>query len=58
MERKNMTLHKIFIHDLYCYENQLTSIDVSNNTELTSFYCYETQITSLDVSKNTNLIIL
>ena len=33
--------------DLYCYSNQLTSLDVSNNTSLTELHCYTNQLTSL-----------
>ena len=40
---------------LYCYQNQLTSLDVSKNTTLITLFCYQNQLTSLDVSKNTNL---
>ncbi len=40
---------------LYCYNNQLTSLDVSNNTALLGLYCYNNQLTSLDVSNNTAL---
>ena len=40
---------------LYCYDNQLTSLDVSNNTALTTLWCYYNQLTSLDVSNNTAL---
>ena len=39
---------------LYCYSNQLTSLDVSNNTALTSLYCYSNQLTSLDVRNGNN----
>jgi hypothetical protein len=35
--------------------NQLTSLDVSNNTALTFLSCNENQLTSLDVSNNTAL---
>ena len=41
--------------NLYCMDNQLTSLDVSNNTALTYLYCYSNQLTSLDVSNNTAL---
>jgi len=41
--------------ELYCYNNQLTSLDVSKNTALTHLYCDNNQLTSLDVSKNTAL---
>ena len=37
---------------LRCYDNQLTSLDVSKNTALEYLRCYENQLTSLDVSKN------
>ena len=43
---------------LYCYSNQLTSLDVSNNTALTDLYCGDNQLTSLDVSNNTALTYL
>ena len=43
------------ITHLDCTKNQLTSLDVSNNTELIVLYCYINQIRSLDVSKNTKL---
>lgn len=29
---------------LYCYQNQLTSLDVSKNTALTELYCYDNKI--------------
>ncbi len=38
--------------DLYCNENQLTSLDVSSNTALTELRCNNNQLTSLDVNKN------
>ena len=40
---------------LYCYNNQLPSLDVSHNTGLTVLLCYDNQLTSLDVSHNTAL---
>ena len=40
---------------LYCSRNQLTELDVSNNTELQNLYCEDNQLTELDVSKNTKL---
>ena len=40
---------------LYCSDNQLTSLDVSNNTALASLECNYNQLTSLDVSNNTAL---
>ncbi len=43
---------------LYCYSNQLPSLDVSKNTALTTLWCYSNKLTSLDVSKNTALITL
>ncbi len=44
--------------ELYCFGNQLTSLDVSKNTSLTTLSCYSNQLTSLDVSKNTSLTYL
>jgi len=43
------------ITQLHCYNNQLTSLDVSNNTALTQLRCENNQISSLDVSNNTAL---
>ena len=40
---------------LYCGTNQLTSLDLSKNTELIYLDCSFNQLTSLDVSKNTAL---
>ncbi len=43
------------LKSLYCYENQLTTLDVSANTKLESLYCDNNELTSLDVSANTAL---
>jgi hypothetical protein len=43
---------------LYCSQNQLTSLDVSQNTALTGFACPGNQLTSIDVSQNTALTVL
>lgn len=43
---------------LYCYENLLTTLDVSKNIALTELFCFNNQLTSLDVSKNTALTTL
>ncbi len=40
---------------LSCYDNQLTSLDVSKNTALIKLDCYKNQLTSLDVSGCTAL---
>lgn len=40
---------------LRCDKNNLTSLDISKNTELYDFDCSENKLTSLDVSKNTRL---
>ena len=37
---------------LNCNDNQLTSLDVSNNTALNNLMCGDNQLTSLDVSTN------
>jgi len=41
--------------DLYLEQNQLTSLDMSNNTALTHLDCNDNQLTSLDMSNNTAL---
>ena len=43
---------------LQCYDNELTSIDVSNNSFLTHLYCYRNELISLDVSQNLLLKIV
>jgi len=43
------------ITGLWCHSNQLTSLDVSNNTALTFLDCGNNQLTSLDVSGATAL---
>ena len=46
------------LETLYCWDNNLTSLDVSNNTVLTKLGCGNNQLTSLDVSKNIELFDL
>ena len=41
-----------------CFENQITSLDISKNTALTTLDCQRNQLTALDVSKNTALTTL
>ena len=48
----------INLDTLHCYGNELTSLDVSNNTSLTVLSCYNNHLTSLDVSNNLALEIL
>ncbi len=43
---------------LDCNNNQLTKLDVSKNTKLTSLYCYGNKLTTLDLSNNTKLFYL
>ena len=43
------------LSSLWCYDNNLTTLDVSNNTELKILACDNNQLTSLDVSNNTAL---
>jgi len=43
------------LQDLYCYGNQLTSLDVGANVALQTLECGDNQLTALDVSANTAL---
>ncbi|MDO4225174.1 MAG: hypothetical protein Q4C75_04720, partial [Bergeyella zoohelcum] len=45
---KDLTGIEAFVNitELYCYNNQLTSLDVSKNTALTSLGCSSNQLTS------------
>ena len=40
---------------LWCFNNQITSLDLSANTALNTLYCYTNQLTSLDLSANPTL---
>ena len=40
------------LSSLLCESNQLTSLDVSNNTQLSTLICPNNQLTSLDISGN------
>ncbi len=40
---------------LDCSQNEITNLDLSNNTALTELYCDVNQLTSLDLSNNTAL---
>ena len=42
------------ITELYCGFNQLTSLDVSQNTALVYLYCYSNQLTCLNVKNGNN----
>ena len=44
--------------ELFCYSNQLTELDLSNNTSLRVLSCANNQLTTLDVSNNTALTAL
>ena len=43
------------LQHLRCYLNQLTTLDLSKNTDLTYLQCYRNQLTELNISKNTAL---
>ena len=43
------------LKELTCFNNQLTSLDVSKNTALTRLQCFGNKLTSLDITKNTAL---
>ena len=44
--------------ELRCWDNQLTSLNVSQNINLNFLYCFNNQLTSLDLTQNTDLISL
>ena len=46
------------IQCLWCQDNQLTSLDLSNNIALEQIYCYENQLANLNVTGATALTIL
>ena len=44
--------------ELYCWANQLTTLDVSNNTSLTKLNCSSNQLSALDVGNNPGLTVV
>ncbi len=54
LDKQTFTIYGKAI-ELYCFNNQLTALDVSKNTQLKWLYCRNNQLTALDVSKNTKL---
>ncbi len=46
------------LQELVCHQNELTTLDLSKNTELTILGCKTNQLTALDVSGNTALEML
>lgn len=46
------------IINLRCYNNAISTLDLSNNISLVYLHCYETDISSLDLSNNVNLLEL
>ena len=59
-EIKNLKGIEFFteMDSLYCYKNQLTALDVSQNSKLTKLFCYQNPLTELDVSENPKLTML
>ena len=43
---------------LYCQDNQLSKLDISNNTKLMDLKCNKNQLSKIDLGKNTELIVL
>ncbi len=48
----------ISLTDLFCNNNKITNLNVTNNTALRIFECDRNQLTTLDVRQNTALITL
>ncbi len=48
----------VALESLFCGDNQLTNLDLSQNFALTYLSCYENLLTNLDVSSNTVLTTL
>ena len=47
--------HFVYLRELKCDSNWLTTLDLSKNINLMSLYCQENELTSLNISKNTKL---
>ncbi|WP_181897574.1 leucine-rich repeat domain-containing protein [Winogradskyella eximia] len=48
----------IELTELYCADNSLSTLDVTNNTSLTALQCQNNLLTSIDVSNNISLFYL
>jgi len=46
------------LNQLWCNNNQLTNLDVSNNNQLFRLHCYNNQLTSLNLSTSNTLLWL
>jgi len=46
------------VESLSCEQNNLTSLDVSNNLALAELYCYDNELMNLDVSNNPALEVI
>ena len=47
--------HFTALTELYCHENQLTALDLTQNTALEVVSCYDNSLNSLNLSKNSVL---
>ncbi len=56
----DMTGVEAFVNlgQLRCHNNNITSLDVTQNTSLTHLYCYNNNLTNLDLNQNANLVVL
>ena len=52
---RTITISGKVITRLYCYKNQITSLDIGAINTLREFSCWDNQLTSLDISKNSEL---
>ena len=48
----------IALRELFCHSNQLTFLDLSNNSQLVEVVCGNNQLTSIDVRNNNNQDLL
>ena len=46
------------LNQLWCYDNSLNTLDVTQNTALIQLYCYDNSLNTLDVTNNVNLTTL
>ena len=51
----NLVVKNATLNVLYCNDNQLTNLDLSQNTALQNLYCSNNQLDTLDLSQNTAL---
>ena len=55
---ESLQLNSPYLEIIECYENYLSTLDLSSTTALSELYCSENQLEVLNITQNSNLILL